>query len=415
MKKISILVAVRNEERIILSCLDNLQLAINEFYKTEKNNNNFELEILIGDDDSIDESAGIIKKFRNKFIQENQKINFKYFKIENSNKEINLKGKVNVIHQLINHSEGETIILLDADILVNQNWLKELVKKYYQKEYIKMVMGTTIPKLNNAVVGVLTKRHQQQFLTTFQIIDWVFGQGILAIFSKLHFPQTAMGNNLIFDKKTYQEIGGYENIEFSVTEDVALFKAFQNHINGRWWGHQQRQEKQNCQTLQSVRQLEKQKKHRCSCPHERLINKNQFFLHLFNPQSLAFTEAEPTLKDWILQRHRWFCGAWQFSNFLKKGILIAYLFRIIFLLGILLGIILSGNFYFILSIFIISIINFLLIISFFIKLKLLPLSVSLPTTIIQIFLFCLIESFLYFLVGIYFLKTKKVKWKDREF
>lgn len=360
MKKISILIALRNEEKIILSCLENLKISINEFYEIEKNKQNFEVEILIGDDNSNDKSPKIVKYF----IEKNQDVKYKYFEIIQNN----LKGKANVIYQLINHSEGETIILLDADILVNQRWLKELVKIYYQSDEIKMVMGTTIPSFKNKV-----KRHQQQFFTTVQTIDWVFGQGILAIFSKLGFPQTAMGNNLIFDKKTYQKIGGYQKIIFSITEDVALFKAFQNYFK------------------------EKSKKH--------------FFIHLFNSESLAFTEAEPTVKEWVLQRHRWFCGAWQFSNFVKKTILLLYLFRIIFVFLFLIGIILTGNIYLMLFFFFVLIINFLFIISFFIKLKI-KLSVSI---LLQVFLFCLTESFFYSLVGIHFLKTKKVKWKEREF
>jgi cellulose synthase/poly-beta-1,6-N-acetylglucosamine synthase-like glycosyltransferase len=151
-----------------------------------------------------------------------------------------------------------------------------------------------------------------------------------------------------------------------------------------------------------------QKSYRCSCPHER--HTNQFFVQLFNSDSLAFTEAEPTLKDWILQRHRWFCGAWQFSNFIKKAVLLIYLFRIIFLVIILLGIILSNNFNLILSIFIILGINFLLISSFFRQLKL-KINLSI---FVQIIIFCLLEPFLYSLIGIHFLKTKKVKWKGRE-
>jgi cellulose synthase/poly-beta-1,6-N-acetylglucosamine synthase-like glycosyltransferase len=383
MKKISILIAVRNEEKIISSCLENLKTAINKFYKTEKNRNNFEVETLIGDDNdenTDDKSAEIIRLFIEQNINLNP--NFQYFKI-NKNESIqnNLKGKANVIHQLINHSEGETIILLDADILVNQNWLDELVNKYYQNDKIKMIMGTTIPK-------PISKLNQKSFLDSFQTIDWISGQGILAIFSKLGFPQAAMGNNLAFDKKIYQEIGGHEKIEFSVTEDVALFKAFQNHVNGR----QRRQEKQNCQTLQSVRQLKQ---------------KNEFFIHLFNSESLAFTESEPTLKDWVLQRHRWFSGAWQFSNFLQQASLLIYLFRVIFVLGI----ILSGNFYLIISFIFILIINFLLIILFLIQLKI---KISF-FIVLQIILFCITESFLYSLIGIHFLKTKKVKWKGREF
>ncbi|WP_338769312.1 glycosyltransferase family 2 protein [Bernardetia sp. ABR2-2B] len=373
MRKISILIAVRNEEQLILSCLDNLKKSINEFYKIEENNHNFNLETLIGDDNDTnteDKSAEIIKEF----IERNKGLDFNYFKIDRTKKELiknNLKGKINVVHQLINHSAGKTIILLDADILVNPNWLKELLTKYYQNENIKMIMGTTIPNPN-----------QDSFFTKFQTIDWLFGQGILAIFSWLGFPQTAMGNNLIFDRKIYEELGGYESIEFSVTEDVALFKTFQKYIK-----------EQSCLTLQSVRQNKQ--------------NKNQFFLHLFNSQSLAFTEAEPTLKYWILQHHRWFCGAWQFSNFLKKGILLIYLFRIIFFIGV----ILSGNIYLIFSTLLLLGINFLLIISFFVRLKL---KVSF-STILQALLFCLMESFLYFLVGVYFLKTKNVKWKGREF
>ena len=372
MKKISILIAVRNEERIILSCLENLKTAINHFYKEEKNKSNFKLKILIGNDNdekTKDKSAEII----NYFIQSNENSNYKYVKIDKSNQK-NLKGKANVIHQLINHSEGETIILLDADVLVNKNWLLELVEIYYKNDNTRMVMGTTVP--------IVKKVNQKSFFNNFQTIDWILGQGILSIFSKLGFPQTVMGNNLVFDKKIYQEIGGYEKIQFSVTEDVALFKAFQNH----------------CQTLKSVRELNKQ-------------NKNQFFIHLFTPNSLAFTEAESNLKNWILQRHRWLCGAWQFSNFFKKTFLLLYLFRIIFFIGI----VTSGNNHLILTaliaLLIILGINFLLSSFFLVKLKL---NISF-FIFLHILTFCLIESFLYALVGIYFLKTKKVKWKGRKF
>ncbi|WP_291728844.1 glycosyltransferase [Bernardetia sp.] len=347
MKKISVLIAVRNEEQNILSCLNHLDKSIAKFYQKESQDN-FEIEILVGDDNSEDKSAEIIKEF----IQKNEKLNFTYFNIENEN---NLKGKVKVVSQLIDISEGETIILLDADIFVTQNWLKELLTNFYQNDAIKMLMGTTIPKLDS---------------NTFQTLDWIFGQGVLAMFSTLGFPQTAMGNNLIFDKKIYQEIGGYQNIEFSVTEDLALFKAF-----GCWWGHQKRQD--------------------------------NFFTHLFSPNALAFTESEPTLKDWILQRHRWLVGAWQFSNSIKKVILLIYLFRALIFIGMLL----SGQIYIVLSVVCLLAINFFLLLSFFVRLKL-KISFS---TLFQILFFSLSESILYFLVGIYFLTSKKVKWKGREF
>ena len=280
-----------------------------------------------------------------------------YFKID---KENNLKGKVSIVSQLIDISEGESIILVDADVFVTPNWLNELITNFYKNEQTKMVMGTTIPKV------------ESHFFAKLQMIDWLFGQGVLAIFSTLGFPQTAMGNNLMFDKKIYQNLGGYKKIEFSVTEDLALFKGF-----GNWWKYQKRQG-----------------------------NKHHFFTHLFNSDALAFTESEPTLKDWILQRHRWLTGAWQFSNFFKKSLLLLYLFRILFFIGI----ILSGNVYLIYLIFFLVGINFLLTLSFFIRLKL-KVSFSI---LFQILVFCLVESFFYALVGIYFLTNKKVSWKGRE-
>ena len=42
---------------------------------------------------------------------------------------------------------------------------------------------------------------------------------------RLGFPVTAIGNNLSVRRKAYDEVGGYRQIPFSVTEDYALFHA----------------------------------------------------------------------------------------------------------------------------------------------------------------------------------------------
>jgi cellulose synthase/poly-beta-1,6-N-acetylglucosamine synthase-like glycosyltransferase len=38
-------------------------------------------------------------------------------------------------------------------------------------------------------------------------------------------PLSCIGNNFTFRRQTYEEVGGYENIPFSVTEDLILFKT----------------------------------------------------------------------------------------------------------------------------------------------------------------------------------------------
>src|SRR5690606_10855505 len=57
----------------------------------------------------------------------------------------------------------------------------------------------------------------------FQEMEWLLFNAIYRCIDEFH-PVAAAGNNMALPAETYWKTGGYENIDFSVTEDYQLFK-----------------------------------------------------------------------------------------------------------------------------------------------------------------------------------------------
>ena len=190
--KVSILVAVRNEEDNILRCL----MALNALnFPKDK------LEILIGNDQSEDQSASIIRQY----IAD--KPNFTLITIQEN---MGLaKGKANVLAHLAKVAQGDYLFITDADIAVQANWIHALLAHADEKTGI--VTGYT------HITGT-------GLLSQLQSLDWTFAQALMKIFFDTDKPLSAMGNNMMVTKEAYLKTGGYENIPFSVTEDFALFE-----------------------------------------------------------------------------------------------------------------------------------------------------------------------------------------------
>lgn len=196
-KKTAILIACRNEEQNILPCLQSL---FNQDYPSAY------FEVWIGDDNSTDRSAEIIQHF----IAD--KPHFHYLKITNTIGE--LKAKQNVLAQLAHQTDADILLITDADIIAPPQWIKTMVSAF-DNENIGIVCGTTY---------ILPKG----FFNTLQSIDWLFYMGVANANLDLNIPITAVGNNMAVRTQTYQQIGGYENIPFSITEDYKLFKEILN-------------------------------------------------------------------------------------------------------------------------------------------------------------------------------------------
>jgi cellulose synthase/poly-beta-1,6-N-acetylglucosamine synthase-like glycosyltransferase len=190
---VSIIIAARNEENQILTCLQSLT-SID--YPAEK------LEIVIVDDFSTDRTAEVVEQFL--AGMSNMRL------LKSPPESGNLRGKTNAIAQGIRHTTGEIIMSTDADCSVSPGWVRGTVKYFHEDTGI--VGGFTILTSHNVFHGV-------------QALDWLYLFSIASATAGLKIPLTAIGNNLSIRRAAYLETGGYEVIPFSVTEDYSLVQT----------------------------------------------------------------------------------------------------------------------------------------------------------------------------------------------
>lgn len=190
---VSVIVAARNEEDNILNCIKSLDKLE---YPEDK------LQIILVDDRSTDNTGNIIENFI---------INKPKFTMIVTKKEIGrLKGKTNALANAIEIANGEIILTSDADCTMVPTWVKTIVS-YYQED-VAMVHGFTTQKADSIFSGM-------------QAIDFIYLLIVAAGTMNLGTPISCIGNNMSYRKKVYDEVGGYENLPFSVTEDFNLLKA----------------------------------------------------------------------------------------------------------------------------------------------------------------------------------------------
>jgi cellulose synthase/poly-beta-1,6-N-acetylglucosamine synthase-like glycosyltransferase len=190
---VTVIVAARNEEKNILRCLQSLDKLE---YPEGK------LEIIIVDDNSTDKTGELIENF----ISGKSR-----FKKIVSKKEIGmLKGKTNALANALEIAKGEIILTTDADCAVNPLWVKTNAS-YFQPD-VAIVDGYTTQVANNGFGGM-------------QAIDFIYLQTVGAGTINIGMPISCIGNNMSYRKKAYLEVGGYENLPFSVTEDFQLLNA----------------------------------------------------------------------------------------------------------------------------------------------------------------------------------------------
>ncbi len=193
---VSVIVAARNEEKNIIECLQSLN-ALD--YPDGK------LEIIIIDDKSTDATGKLIAQFVAGKPQ---------FRHIESSKEIGfLKGKTNALANGLSIATGEVILTTDADCTVVPAWAKTLAS-YYTKD-VAMVNGFTHQKVSGPWTGM-------------QNLDFLYLLTVASGTINLKVPLSCIGNNMSYLKKAYDEVGGYQSLPFSVTEDFNLLMAIKN-------------------------------------------------------------------------------------------------------------------------------------------------------------------------------------------
>ncbi len=198
--KVSLLLAARNEEALIIRSLDSIA---DLDYPPDK------LQVLIGDDNSSDRTNELVREYIA------GKKNFSLIQVtENLGR---ARGKGNVLAHLARLATGEFFFITDVDVQLPNGWIKGLLKGF--KETTGIVSGTTM-----CARGSL--------FATMQSIDWIHFMGYIKAFANGGVSCTSVGNNMAVRASAYKETGGYEEMEFSITEDYTLFR----NVTGNGWG-----------------------------------------------------------------------------------------------------------------------------------------------------------------------------------
>ncbi|MBS1973888.1 MAG: glycosyltransferase, partial [Bacteroidetes bacterium] len=184
--KISVIVAVRNEEGNILHLLESLarQSYPKELY-----------QVIVLDDCSNDRTWELMhlfsyENFNAKFIQLSdyaeklKSASFKKFAIETG----------------ISQSTGDLIITTDADCSHHKDWLMAIAA-FYQQTNAKFIAAPVKMDTDGSL------------LSAFQTLDFIALQGITggSVFKKLH--SMCNGANLAYEKKAYYAVNGFKGID----------------------------------------------------------------------------------------------------------------------------------------------------------------------------------------------------------
>lgn len=184
---LSIIMACFNESAIIAQTLQAISMAAQQYPS--------ELEIIVVDDGSTDNTVNIINELAIKNVKLIKNTHF---------------GKANCLNLALLHLKNDLVVSLDADTLLTKAALTKIVERLYSS-----------PSDTAAVAGtVFVKNSRQSFITRLQ--EWDYFLAITAIKrmqSLLQGTLVAQGAFSLFKKSILLEIKGWPNL---VGEDIVM-------------------------------------------------------------------------------------------------------------------------------------------------------------------------------------------------
>lgn len=195
-KKISVLIPVRNEEDNISNCLDSLE---NQLF----NNANFEV-ILINDHSS----DNTLLKIQN-FIK-NSKLNINVYHLtETTSKKAALKLG-------IKKASYSVIATTDADCILPQKWLS--------------IVSNSIGVNSDMLLGPVIFGSGKGLFYELQTLDMMAIQGVE--FGTLYYKNPILNNaaNLAYKKEVYNNLLGYDTYGTPSGDDIFLLEKFKKNL-----------------------------------------------------------------------------------------------------------------------------------------------------------------------------------------
>lgn len=248
---VSIIVPARNEERTVKSCIDSL---VKQRYPKEL------FELIIVDDDSSDKTTDLIVGM----LQEHPEVNIKFIKANNDSSF--RPGKKSAIKRGIDNSTAKLIITTDADCVMGNLWLGDIVAFYEQH----------LPKMIVAPVAIRDATTNIELLQRIELMSLV---AFSASYCRRNQPIMCNGANLVYERSAFFAVEGFKDIDTIASgDDVLLMNKFAKKF-----------------------------------PAEILFLKSK--------NTLVYTKAQGTLKQFINQHIRW--SSKGFSNMSSTSIFVA--------------------------------------------------------------------------------------------
>ncbi|MBI2271592.1 MAG: glycosyltransferase [Bacteroidetes bacterium] len=203
---VSVIIAARNEEKNILSCLDSL---IKQDYPKHL------FEIIVVDDDSSDSTALLVQVAGAK----NSSVKIKLFKAAGIGSSGG--GKKNALKIGIANSTGKLIVTTDADCVMNNQWLSAIVG-FYEQHQPKMIMGPVATYGETSGFGSL------------QSMELMALMAFSGVFCRQNTPIMSNGANLAYERSAFTEAGGFDGIDHIASgDDVLLMDKFVQKFPGQ--------------------------------------------------------------------------------------------------------------------------------------------------------------------------------------
>ena len=167
-----------------------------------------QVQVILADDRSQDSTFALMNEFASH--HDNVKV------IRNTEPP---KPGMNPKHSMLaaasRYATGDIIMFTDADCTVPENWISG-VCRYFQNPEIGLVFAS--------VVTAPGKSFNEHYQTQDHLMRFFYTVGAVGLGN----PSGGYGNNLAVRRRTLEEIGGFESIGFSLTEDAQLIAAVRN-------------------------------------------------------------------------------------------------------------------------------------------------------------------------------------------
>lgn len=190
---VTIIVAMRNEIKNVLPCLEAL---INQDYPENL------MEILIVDDSSTDGTSEILAEYQTKHAYLNV--------LQSKIKSAEVSRKKVALAKAISNSSGEIILLTDADCVPPPNWIRTMLSCFEPE--VGLVAGfSPLVDPSGSLMGKLL------------LLDSMANGIVAASTISLGGAVTCTGRNMAYRRQVYDELSGFKKIMQSVSGDDDLF------------------------------------------------------------------------------------------------------------------------------------------------------------------------------------------------